>query len=113
MRTDRDIGYNELKANERMNLGGDFFTYGIVVNMLQMSYPVAATVAVAAIVAAAVAEVVVVDFLEVAGRNLVQSSCCCQYYRYRLGCLLGCVKQNILGYVKQNILPCGFQDWRH
>ena len=69
-----------------------------------MNYP-AATVAIAAIVvavaavvavavaAAAAAEVVVVvvDFLEVAVRHLVQSSCCCQCYPYRLG----------------------FQDWRH
>ena len=78
--------------------------------MLQMNYP-AATVAIAAIVvaaevaaAAAAAEVVVVvvvDFPEVAVRNLVQSSCCCQCYPYRLGCL------------KQNLLLCGFQDWRH
>ena len=81
--------------------------------MLQMNYP-AATVAIAAIVvavvavaiaaaAAAAAEVVVVvvDFLEVAVRHLVQSSCCCQCYPYRLGCL------------KQNLLLCGFQDWRH
>ena len=76
-----------------------------------MNYP-AATVAIAAIVvaaevaAAAAAEVVVVvvvvvDFPEVAVRNLVQSSCCCQCYPYRLGCL------------KQNLLLCGFQDWRH
>ena len=70
--------------------------------MLQMNYPAAtaaiaaivvAAVAVAAVAAAAAAEVVVVvvDFLEVAVRHLVQSSCCCQCYPYRLG----------------------FQDWRH
>ena len=66
-----------------------------------MNYPAAtvaivvAAVAVAAAAAAAAAVagvvVVVVDFLEVALRNLVQSSCCCQCYPYRLG----------------------FQDWRH
>ena len=81
--------------------------------MLLINYP-AATVAIATIVVAAVAAaaaaaaaaaevvvVVVVDFPEVAVRNLVQSSCCCQCYPYRLGCL------------KQNLLLCGFQDWRH
>ena len=45
--------------------------------------------------------ILVVDFPEVAVRNLVQSSCCCQCYPYCLGCL------------KQNLLLCGFQDWRH
>ena len=68
-------------------------TVAIAAIVVAVAAGVAVAVAAVAVAAAAAAEVVVVvvDFLEVAVRHLVQSSCCCQCYPYRLG----------------------FQDWRH